>query len=252
MDGKRIEGEVKQPESVTTSMANVPRVLLEILIYGTIEDKDKLNQFMVPCNISSNKLQNNFIDVNVDVNNLFTLSDKQQIQKLLDDYELDITVENFIEILKNFFINFNIQQFKVILADKYDSSLFFVIKNILELVLGNDLTKDEKYKDLLLIIQTVIDSDSLSNQNTQLTNCVHYDPYSELADRLSKLNFSQDEIQQIVDSKRETTNDKIKVLCKVIKNKNNFEDLNISLGKKYDDVNDSIIDNVFNTLSINN
>jgi hypothetical protein len=46
MDGKRIEGEVKQPESVTTSMANVPRVLLEILIYGTIEDKDKLNQFM--------------------------------------------------------------------------------------------------------------------------------------------------------------------------------------------------------------
>lgn len=41
-----MEKEIKQSESVSTSINNVPRVLLEVLVYGVTSDKDKLNQFM--------------------------------------------------------------------------------------------------------------------------------------------------------------------------------------------------------------
>jgi hypothetical protein len=212
-------------------------------------DEERLNKFMVPCNLSSNKNKNNYIDPTTPSEMLFTQNDIDTIEKLLNDYELNISVEEFMSIIKNFLLNFNIQEFKSILKDKYDSSIFFVIKNILLLVIGDDLIKDERYKDLLFIIQTVIDADAFNNTNQVLTNCVHYDPYSELADRLAKMNFSQTDIDKIIELKKNSSTEKIKALCKIIKNKHDFGKVNIQLGEKFDDTNNELVDNIFNALS---
>ena len=41
-----MENQLKQSEAIQTSMHQVSKVLLEILIYGEEKDKNKLNQFM--------------------------------------------------------------------------------------------------------------------------------------------------------------------------------------------------------------
>ena len=41
-----MENQIVQSESIDMSVQNVSKVLLEVLVYGVHEDKDKLNQFM--------------------------------------------------------------------------------------------------------------------------------------------------------------------------------------------------------------
>ena len=41
-----MENQIIQSKAIDMSVQNVSKVLLEVLVYGTHEDKDKLNQFM--------------------------------------------------------------------------------------------------------------------------------------------------------------------------------------------------------------
>jgi len=176
---------------------------------------------------------------------------EEEIKQLLSDFGFELSFEQLIDIIKNLFRNFNINQLKSIVGDEYNSSMYFIIKQVILLVIKNFDLPEESYQGILLILQALMDKDSFEQSEATLDNCLHYDPYDDLTARLGELGYENDIIVEILSLQKDSARKNMTMMCKILKGELFKPDIKKYSNPKIQAILEKNVDNVMSILSIN-
>ncbi len=242
---------------IETITSFVLRLILEILNYiFDILDCNDINRFIIKCKSTIDLRANSYLE-DLDIQSVLNQPVQDtyiKIQDSLNKFNININLQEYLTVINKMFASFTVSQLESLSNGIFSGQLFGFVKNLIKSILG-DRVEEEKYVNIINILNETVDSSSLSEgSDIKFDSCIHFDPYKYMTDRFLQQGFTQEEIEKKVEEDKEKKKDALKTVCSLLRNDfsnfnseqfldKNSDIIKYTLEKSIDTVFDSIGDN---------
>lgn len=215
----------------------VIRLLNEILDnVFEIMDCSEINKFLIKCKNTIDLRANSFLDT-TDLTKFFNDTSTEtfsNIQSQLNQFDINIDLQQYLAVVKKIFSSFNLSQIQSIVNGIFSGQLYKLLKNLIKSILG-DRIEEDKYVAILKIIEETTDSSILNdNTNTIHNDCIHFMPYDYIKANLMSNGYNEEEANQKIDEEKRNKTNSGKLLCSLLRKSLDNFDSNQFISKKSD------------------